>query len=71
MNTGPNGKNLKKPNFLLKKRSIVNLLWWGSKTKIMNMPEKFGKSLEVKTKVISRFVLKIGCNSIGKCLRSF
>ena len=30
-------KNLKKPNFLLKKRSIVNLIWRGSKTKIMNM----------------------------------
>ena len=36
MNTCRNGKNLKKPSSLLKKCSIVNLIWWGLAKKITN-----------------------------------
>ena len=41
--------NLKKPNFLLKKRFIINLIWWGLVPKITNMRGQFGKNLESKT----------------------
>ena len=39
----------KKPNFLLKKRSVVNLILWELAPKITNMLVKFGKNLESKT----------------------
>ena len=42
----PNGIDSKKPNFLLKKRSIVNLICRELAPKIMNMLVKFGKNLE-------------------------
>ena len=32
-------------NFLVKKLSIVNLIWWGLAPKIMNMRGQFGKNL--------------------------
>ena len=49
MNICPAGIDSKKPNFLLKKRSIVNLICRELAPKIMNMLVKFGKNLESKT----------------------
>ena len=49
MNICPAGIDSKKPNFLLKKRFIVNLICQGLAPKIMNMLVKFGKNLESGT----------------------
>ena len=49
MNICPAGIDSKKPNFLLKKRFIENLICRGLAPKIMNMRGQFGKNLESKT----------------------
>ena len=46
-NTRPNGIDSKKPNFLLKKRSMVNLIWWELALRITNMQEVW-KEFEIK-----------------------